>query len=232
MKAISLHLPWSHLVAIGRKRYETRSWQTSHRGLIAIHTTRTTLNPPAANMKPLADWPALYDQTPGCIVAIGYVVDCLPGPEAATLLAAFKENRSIPVEERLAAADELTFGDFGEGRFAWEIANVWRLPRAFYHRGLKQLWMVQASVAELIACEYERETGGRICRDCGCREDDCRQCIQATGEPCHWVERHLCSRCERENLEVRSQKTEARQARWLPQCETRDAECGMKGAEA
>lgn len=35
------------------------------------------------------------------------------------------------------------------------------------------------------------------CRVCGCTDDDCRQCIEKTGEPCHWVEDDLCSACDR-----------------------------------
>src|SRR5690606_38634374 len=33
----------------------------------------------------------------------------------------------------------------------------------------------------------------RECRVCGCTEDDCSDCIERTGEPCHWVEDDLCS---------------------------------------
>lgn len=33
------------------------------------------------------------------------------------------------------------------------------------------------------------------CRVCGCTEDDCGECVEETGEPCHWVEPDLCSRC-------------------------------------
>ncbi|KKN07261.1 hypothetical protein LCGC14_1069010 [marine sediment metagenome] len=33
------------------------------------------------------------------------------------------------------------------------------------------------------------------CRVCGCTNDDCSQCIEKTGEPCHWVEPDLCSAC-------------------------------------
>ena len=36
------------------------------------------------------------------------------------------------------------------------------------------------------------------CRVCGCTENDCQQCIEATGQPCHWVEADLCSRCAAE----------------------------------
>jgi hypothetical protein len=35
----------------------------------------------------------------------------------------------------------------------------------------------------------------RRCRVCGCSDNDCRQCIQRTGRPCHWVEEDLCSAC-------------------------------------
>jgi hypothetical protein len=35
----------------------------------------------------------------------------------------------------------------------------------------------------------------RRCRICGCTDDDCRQCIEKTGEPCYWVEPDLCSAC-------------------------------------
>lgn len=33
------------------------------------------------------------------------------------------------------------------------------------------------------------------CRNCGCTDMDCSQCIERTGEPCHWVEDDLCSAC-------------------------------------
>jgi hypothetical protein len=33
------------------------------------------------------------------------------------------------------------------------------------------------------------------CRECGCTEDDCSQCVEKTGEPCYWVEPGLCSAC-------------------------------------
>ena len=33
------------------------------------------------------------------------------------------------------------------------------------------------------------------CRECGCVQNDCRQCIKKTGGPCHWIEPDLCSAC-------------------------------------
>lgn len=37
MKALSVHQFWAHLIAAGVKKYETRDWARSHRGLMAIH---------------------------------------------------------------------------------------------------------------------------------------------------------------------------------------------------
>ena len=35
----------------------------------------------------------------------------------------------------------------------------------------------------------------RSCRRCGCTDEDCRGCIERTGEPCSWVTEDLCSAC-------------------------------------
>lgn len=40
MKCISLWQPWAHLMAIGAKKIETRSWATKYRGLLAIHASK------------------------------------------------------------------------------------------------------------------------------------------------------------------------------------------------
>lgn len=40
MKIITLHQPWASLVALGFKRYETRSWKTDYRGPLLIHAAK------------------------------------------------------------------------------------------------------------------------------------------------------------------------------------------------
>jgi hypothetical protein len=37
--------------------------------------------------------------------------------------------------------------------------------------------------------------GDRTCRVCKCTDDDCSQCVEKTGAPCHWIEADLCSAC-------------------------------------
>lgn len=36
----------------------------------------------------------------------------------------------------------------------------------------------------------------RKCRECGCTDEDCSECIEKTGAPCWWVEEDLCSACK------------------------------------
>lgn len=40
MKALTLCQPWASLIAWGEKQYETRSWSTDYRGLLAIHASK------------------------------------------------------------------------------------------------------------------------------------------------------------------------------------------------
>ena len=41
MKALSFHQPWAELILQGRKTIDLRTWQTRHRGPIAIHAGQT-----------------------------------------------------------------------------------------------------------------------------------------------------------------------------------------------
>jgi hypothetical protein len=38
----------------------------------------------------------------------------------------------------------------------------------------------------------------RRCRKCGCTDVNCEQCVEKTGDACHWVEDDLCSACVNE----------------------------------
>jgi hypothetical protein len=41
----------------------------------------------------------------------------------------------------------------------------------------------------------KEEPPPRSCRVCGCTDDNCADCIEKTGLPCHWIEEDLCSAC-------------------------------------
>ena len=50
-------------------------------------------------------------------------------------------------------------------------------------------------ISAMYCCDAFKLPDIRKCRICGCTDDNCRQCIERTGEPCHWVDEDLCSAC-------------------------------------
>lgn len=133
LRGLSLTQPWAHLVAIGAKRLETRSWSTRYRGLVAIHAASgfprecqaLCRRPPFSHY--IADVGSLAR---GAIVGIGY-------------LAAVYESE---VARGCISEDELAFGDFSDGRYAWKLTSVqWcRTPVAC--KGALGLWRVPAHI--------------------------------------------------------------------------------------
>jgi hypothetical protein len=50
-------------------------------------------------------------------------------------------------------------------------------------------------VDKMIRRAFAEQNKEQKCRVCGCTDNDCHQCIEVQGHPCHWVEDDLCSRC-------------------------------------
>lgn len=145
MKAITLTQPWATLVAIGAKHIETRSWPTQYRGPLAIHAGvlqglydlcrsepfRSTLL--AAG---ILGTPALPR---GAIVATCMLVGCEETDWAVENNGIYKiiggERRHWPLTDQ-----ELAFGDYTPGRFAWLLADVKPLAEPIPARGALGLW--------------------------------------------------------------------------------------------
>ena len=110
IKALSLWQPWATLVARGAKARETRHWQTSYRGPLAIHAAKTLdmAGAPERLCQALLGprwWEACLR---GAVVAIGELRGCV---------------RTETLEGRLNHA-EYAAGNYAPGRFAWTLANV------------------------------------------------------------------------------------------------------------
>jgi hypothetical protein len=141
MKALSLWQPWATLIAIGEKRFETRDWRTSYRGPLLIHAARAWNTEIRAACADGAIGDALergrHSRTGlglplGAIVATCRLVACHRMPE-------YGEDWS-DLERRGLRGDELLFGDFSPGRYAWELADVCRLPQPIPAKGAQGLW--------------------------------------------------------------------------------------------
>jgi activating signal cointegrator 1 len=123
MRAISLWQPWASYIAVGMKRFETRSWSTSHRGRLAIHAAKRPLG--YGERELLAEYPMpIGTRIPlGEVVAICNLVDC------------WEMRRGEPPTDL-----EDALGDWYQGRFAWELANVEALAAPLVVRGAQGLW--------------------------------------------------------------------------------------------
>ncbi len=134
MKAITLWQPWASLMSIGEKRFETRSWSTKHRGEMAIHAAKMPISKiPLPNatfvlMQSLLERGGLdiFDLPYGCVVAVGNLIEIFPTEE---------HWHRINIR-----AKDLELGDWSEGRFAWDFAEVDALDPPIPTRGSQGIW--------------------------------------------------------------------------------------------
>ena len=142
--AISLWQPWAHLLAIGAKRYETRSWSTPYRGPMAIHAAkkwsvrmaRQCYEEPffAILSRAGVRFPARCDRGRlpdlglafGAIVAVGRLVNIRPTSELLQVI----------------SAQEQAFGDFSVGRWAWVYEEMVPLESPFPCTGRQGIFSV------------------------------------------------------------------------------------------
>jgi hypothetical protein len=78
MKALSIRQPWASLLVDGHKVYEYRSRDFHHRGLVAIHASKTVGVPERkglANPEVEAWLKTVGDPPKGAVIAIGWLVE-------------------------------------------------------------------------------------------------------------------------------------------------------------
>jgi hypothetical protein len=115
MPALTLWQPWASLVAFGVKPYETRSRRPPSRLLglrVAIHAAARTpqfgeITPEIdAAMRNATDNPLWFDLLPyGAVIATATLAEVYPA-------------HAVPAD---------AFGDYGAGRWAWQLTDVHRL---------------------------------------------------------------------------------------------------------
>lgn len=158
MKAITLYQPWASLLTCGAKKYETRSWKTSYRGPIAIHAG---LRNPLKTMDnaPFEIWDAMLkalciesfynwnDAPLGMVIATAELIECweMHGTHGRGSL--YKDifidrfNANDPDGVTWIDENEMLFGDWTPGRYAWEFRNMEMLPKPIPAKGHQRLWV-------------------------------------------------------------------------------------------
>ena len=145
MRAITLMQPWATLVAIGAKRWETRSWPTRYRGPIAIHSSKEW--PPwareCARLPAFAEALAGHRMPCGAVVALAELTDC-------------RVNEEHTADE--LGQPESEFGDFTPGRYRFRLDKVRPLQNPIKARGRLSIWQVSAELAIRIHAQAEAGT--------------------------------------------------------------------------
>lgn len=156
MKALTLTQPWATLVAIGAKRFETRSWSTPYRGPLAIHAGKNlgavggeaglralcAQEPFRAKLTD-AGYPDIDDLPRGAIVAVMELVGCYPTDEIAACRASTEVMRITGIHPCL---HERAFGDYSPGRFAWVMCGREPVLPPVPARGKQGLWETEGEI--------------------------------------------------------------------------------------
>lgn len=163
MKAITIHQPWAMLCALQEKRNETRSWATKHRGPLAIHAGQK-VDREACEREPVKSVLAKYGYTAdnlpaGAVVAVCTLAECWNVQHHGGKV--YKTGNGLPMPipmndfrgDAEILGNELVFGDYTPGRYAWELADVKQLPEPISVKGKQGLWNWENNTAGTIRPE-------------------------------------------------------------------------------
>jgi hypothetical protein len=162
MKAITIYQPWASLIAVGAKRFETRSWSVSYKGPVAIHAGKKkpsdvlegfcidiifamgrAFGVPEKHMGVIVKY---LDALPrGAVIATAELAGCWPVKRQG--VADSNEKGPVVMYRRIGGSfyehpteQELLFGDWTPGRYAWEMARVQMFDNPVPVRGSRGLW--------------------------------------------------------------------------------------------
>ncbi len=133
MRALTVWQPWAALIVERHKKNETRSWATTIRGDVAIHSAKK----PIKEVKKLMDqnsiraisnllYPFVLENLPlGYVLAVGNLVDC------KLITEEFIETLS---------AEEILLGDYTLGRYAWIFEDIRPFQTPIIARGGQGFW--------------------------------------------------------------------------------------------
>jgi hypothetical protein len=150
-KTITIWQPWATLIALLEKGNETRGWPTKHRGPLAIHAAKK-IDYEACEREPIKSVLAKHGYTAenlptGVIVAKCNLVECWkvarptwPYGAKPVELTASDGKRTKIWSGNVEGNIEYHLGNYDDGRFAWELADVERLAEPIPAKGQQGLW--------------------------------------------------------------------------------------------
>lgn len=134
MKALTILQPFAQLIYCGAKKIETRSWATNYRGPIAIHAGVEDYKIEDKDVEAAIEAVLYYQNNDaevlhGHIIAIAELVDCIE----------ITEEMIAEKEQTVPGRNEIVFGHWAPGRFAWVLENVQKIEPVKI-KGKQRLW--------------------------------------------------------------------------------------------
>jgi activating signal cointegrator 1 len=162
MKALTLTQPWATLIAVGAKRIETRSWGTDYHGQLAIHA--------AKGLGPVGGKRGLAEQCRERVFckalerSAAFYLDGVDRLPLGAIIAVAILERVSRIDMKLRAQvlsqtitpNEIEFGDYASGRYAWYLENVVPLAEPILCKGALSLWDVPNEVNSQIITQLEK----------------------------------------------------------------------------
>lgn len=144
MKVISIIQPWATLIAVGEKKFETRSWATKHRGPLAIHAGKKIYKD-LCEQEPfksvLAKHGYTADNLPtGVVVAICNLEECWSISRCLRGYVVLEKNGNEDRMEDPIGKNEEAFGWYEDGRIAWQLKDVKQLETPIPAKGQQRIW--------------------------------------------------------------------------------------------
>lgn len=144
MKVLTLIQPWATLIALKEKRIETRSWKTNYRGPLLIHAGKKIekhicKSEPFFSVLNSNSIDELDKLLTGLIIAKCNLIDCVKMSDWE-LDSSFNAVSATLENGQLIVGNELNFGDYTPGRFAWILDDVEILKEPIPAKGQLGLW--------------------------------------------------------------------------------------------
>lgn len=144
MKAITILQPFATLIAIGEKHFETRSWSTKYCGDLLIHAGKGKDYMFLCNREPFKSVLKKHgydkDNLPlGSIIAKTDLMCCMKIIDEK-INSDFKVISATLENKWEVKGNELEFGYYSKGRYAWNLTSIEKLKEPMPVKGQQRLW--------------------------------------------------------------------------------------------
>jgi len=134
MKAITLQQPWAGLLVLGLKQFETRSWNTKYRGIIAVHSSAKITKPGLELIEMLKEnFISRFSEDSEAYRVI---------TQTGVILGEVKITDTFSTNGDFLPSDEWeqAFGDYSPNRWFWECENPIVYDEPVPAKGQLSIW--------------------------------------------------------------------------------------------